>query len=253
MTAITLGIACVAETQRMRAVAQKLTKTYSVSSPRSSVEETACYFEQILNAHRSRLEPRQVQFLSHLCFPLPGTRDPHGMRYVLWRPLVQLLEQGFPVDVEDWMCGGEVGLVYLEHKVGGLVEKIYPAIERTRLKNPYPSALSALQLTANTLLDVYDSLASSDPGAAAAVDEMRRRFIAYVRNSRASTDARSVLAGISRNIPDWAAHACVDFLRKVQAEDVDLLSLSHASEGSLTSDWTRAEEDAAWSHLPFHK
>ena len=47
-------------------------------------------FEDVLNLHRTKASVREVYFLKRLCFPLEDTKDPMGLRYVLWGPLARL-------------------------------------------------------------------------------------------------------------------------------------------------------------------
>jgi hypothetical protein len=241
------GIAYEERTQRMRR------DVGLDENPREQAFDTN--FNLLLEAHRAAWDNRKVQCLPSLCFPFPETNDGKGMRYALWHPVTRLLELSFPIEIEEWMCNGEVALVYLERDTGRLIEGIYPEIEEARRGNPYYGAQSALQLTAHALLRVRDDLEMQQSGTAGVVDEMRTRFVRYIRTDSRSLDPRWALAEAARTTPRWAASACLTFLNSVSgvtgqdSADLGLQSLALASESSLGRDWLRPEEEAAWSYL----
>jgi hypothetical protein len=219
-----------------------------------SLESEGSPFDALLRADRESWPKRQVQFLPRLCFPLEGTRGSQGLRYVLWKPVVEFIGEHFQFDVDEWLCGGEVALAFLPAAAAEFVETIGPKIEDARLKSPFRSEDATFRVALNALCDVELELELSDPVAANIASEIAKKFTHRWRGSA----ARFVEAELSEQLmraasksPEWALDACIQFLRQVQlGEELPTVhSLTLASEDSLAADWLRPEEEEAWRDL----
>ena len=114
-------------------------------------------FDALLRLHRQRATAEEIHFLEHLCFPLDGTSDPTGIRFVLWRPVAYFLQCGFQIEIEEQMCSGQVVLAYLGHDSAELAMKMAARIEAVRREYSLWAVSSGPQL----LLHVLGSLGGS--------------------------------------------------------------------------------------------
>ena len=109
---------------------------------------------RVLEAHRRHLDVGLVQHLPRLCFSVQGAEDHRGKRYVLWRPVVEFIQDEFEFEIEDWLCRREVAIVYLSHEAARFVEGLYSRVENARVNNPYRSERSTFAIALNPLLDL---------------------------------------------------------------------------------------------------
>jgi hypothetical protein len=219
-----------------------------VPSPNAE-NEFAC----LLEAHRQGRPAREVQFFDHLCFALEGTRDVNGVKYVLWRPFAQFIEQHFDFEIEETICEGEVVLAYLDHAVENFVRKTVRFIENGRRKSPYFTPESSYQVIIGTIPEVVAWLRSNgELDLARLAETMHRDFKRAVRSGQfGSALRRSRLSALASQAPDWAVDTCIDFLRCIETDSYESqpISIALASERSLARDWLTPEEEAAWSYL----
>jgi hypothetical protein len=220
-----------------------------------SIDAEDSPLEALLRADREGWPSRQVQFLPRLCFALEGTRGSQGVRYALWKPLVEFIGEHFHFDVDEWLCGGEVALAFLPSPAADFVETIGPKIEAARLRSPFRSEDATFRVALNALCDVELELQLSDPAAANIASEITKKF---THRWRTGSLARPIEAELSEQLtrvashsPGWALDACIQFLRQVQLgeEPPTAHSLTLASEDSLAADWLRPEEEEAWRDL----
>ena len=208
-------------------------------------------FDEVLRLHRQRAPLEDVYVLNHLCFPLDETRDPLGLRYVLWHPVALFLQYGFQIKIIEHMCEGHVVLAYMEYDAAAFTKEIVPPIEAARRKHPLWMHSSGPQV----LLDVVTEVSESPHLHSVTAEKMRRMRLAFksaVRRGEYSglSALRAQLSELSATSSESDVRKCIELLRA--GEDPrgwPLHSAGLASERSLARDWLTVEEDAAWSHL----
>ncbi len=220
--------------------------TPQVNFPQDAV---AAMFEAIMAAHRQRLPIRMVQFLPNLCFPIESSRDANGLRFVLWRPVLEFIQTEFHVHVEEYLCDGEVGLVYLHSDVAAITNLIYPTIEKSRLCNPFRREEAAFRVAFNSLCQVELELKEKAPEASKVVARIHRNWLPPDITSQNANKAAE-LQELASRVPSWAVDVCVRFLRQAESDEADnTRSLALASERVLASEWLAPAEEIAWRDL----
>jgi hypothetical protein len=244
-------LSCFAPTSVLKNDANDFTNEVEKGHATDSSESERIRTELLLEAHRKNLPPRTVQFLPDLSFPIAGSRDPSGCRYFLWRPVVLMLQQGWRIEIEEWLCGGEVGLVFVPNDAIGILGKVIPEIERSRIDRPYNDALSSLHIVLTALSSIEHTLESTDP-LLGPIRNLQLAFRSFIRKGVGEAKRRRAeLILAAEYSPDWAVLVCVEFLRASQGQQRvdDSRSLMLASEGSLASEWLTSGEDDAWRDL----
>jgi hypothetical protein len=166
--------------------------------------------------------------------------------------VVELLRQGLDLEVEQWICQGEVAISSLPNAAAKIATIICPRIEVERKKNPMAAADSASQLLISCLSYVVHDLRRSDPVVAETIEELRTKFWSSTRKRSLPQERKAnELVQLAVSSPQWAVDACRDFLQHVHdfsAAD-PALSTALASEAILAQDWLRPEEEEAWRYL----
>ena len=137
-------------------------------------------FDEVLRLHREGAQAKDLYFLPHLSFALDETRDPLGVRFVLWQPVALFLQYGFHVEIIEHMCGGHVVLANLEHAAAAIAEKIIPLIEATRRKEPLWMMSSGPQVLLHLVKEIAGEPLLS-PATAERMNRMLREFKSAVR------------------------------------------------------------------------
>jgi len=221
------------------------------TDPGSSPLVSRDAFDEVLRLHRQRAPLEDVYLLNHLCFPLDETRDPLGLRFVLWQPVALFLLYGFQVEIIERMCEGHVILAYLDHDAAAFTSKIVPPIEASRRMHPQAMLSSGWEILLHLVADVYKD-PFLHPDTADKMHRMRLEFKSAVRRGDYSglSALRAQLSELSATSTESDVRRCIELLRESEdASGWPLHSAGLASERSLARVWLSAEEDAAWSYL----
>lgn len=241
------SLPCFEATSNLKAEAE----LFHLDVGRASKGESDVQFEVLLEAHRKRLSSQTVLFLPDLCFEIQGSADDLGARYVLWRPLVFLLRQRWALEIEEWLCGGEVAIAFATHEMLGLLEEIVPIVERQRRGQPYCDPLSSLNLVLDALSQLEELLSRGSPYFET-IQFLHVAFRSFIRvSSKQARETNEQLLQAARYAPDWSIRVCLEFLEAVRGptRGAEIREVMLASERSLAVDWLTAEEDEAWQHL----
>jgi hypothetical protein len=222
--------------------------------PRSTPEQANPDLARVLRAHRAGLETAQVRFLQRLSFRIEGTQDDNGVRYVLWRPLVEFIQEEYNFEIEQWLCEGEIAIAYLSHDAARLTDAVLPRIENARLESPFSSRRGTFAVAFSAFCEVELQLSVDERPEAAAAERIRKRVKRRVRGSgfgySGEEDIRAALTAQIKTLPRWALDACLEFAHQIQPETyTGPMREATASESVLAEDWLRPEEEAAWRNL----
>ena len=205
----------------------------------------------VLELHRKNGSLSDLYFLPSLCFDLPETADGQGVRFVLWQPIAEFLRFGFDIEMQELLCHGHLGIVFLDHDAARFASRLGAEVEAVRRVAPKSMITSGPEI----LLQLIDGLVTNpeiDPKVGEKLVRMARAFRAAIRRGDHSDlpSFRAQLSELAGSAGEEDIRRCIDLLRRAESErSWPANSSALLSEHSLARDWLDAEEDAAWSHL----
>lgn len=126
----------------------------------------------------------QVQCLPTLCFPLPPSQTSEPPSYIVAAWLLDLLSDR-DYRVELTYCQQMISQIRTSSSIISFLKLVAPALEQTRLNNPYPSPRSNEGVINDALSELEIQLTPNLPDLAATIRDARRRRL--VDNNLAST------------------------------------------------------------------
>jgi hypothetical protein len=169
------------------------------------------------------------------------------MRFLLWKPVLEFLQKSFHVEIEEWLCRGEVALAYLTNDSAIFAQRITGPLEESRRSMPFRSEYSGYGVILNSLCELEVQLRYEDPTSADIIRQIRQKDR---HSSRVKDRLRQELTRLTEDAPDWIVQLCIDFLTQhLSGRDEEYQGIEIASQESLATDWLSDEEEQAWHDL----